>query len=242
MKIISYDPDTIKDYSKFLNDALESTKDEKYLMFVFNQIINAAKDKEEVAKKYEELLETMNLPFAFFPYYLHFNKILPALIAKPSPRIIGKTKNGFVFDVVQEPTFGLLAVNAQMLRDNGITFDDKFKTSFYIQDLIVKCFEKNLYFSASYFIDVHSSYELFNDDFRNGYKIDVKKFNDEKQEFFKIHNKNYSELINGYVEKLKKTYGTPPPPPPENVTKVDPGVKLEVPAENKEEVKNEANG
>lgn len=206
MKVISYNPKEIANVSSFMNKYIDEYKDEKFLMFVFDDIISKVKNKEDLVHKYEELLTKLDLPYAFFPYYVHFNKILPNLINKPSPRITVKMKDGYLFDVVQEPSFGLLILNIEKLNKINFKFNEEYKVSFYIQDLINKCFIEKLYLSESYFIDVHSSYEFFNDDFKNGFMFDAKVFIEEKKKFFDENKDIKPEQINDFVKNLKERY------------------------------------
>lgn len=206
MKIISYDPKEITNISSFMNRYIDEYRDEKFLMFVFDDVIGKAKDKAELVRRYEELMLKLDLPYAFFPYYAHFNKIFPGLIGKPSPRIAVRMKDGFMFDVVQDPCFGLLVVDVEKLNRIGFRFNEEYRLSFYIQDLISRCFSEKLYMSATYFIDVHSSYELFSDDFRDGYVFDVKAFLEEKRKFFEANSGVGVEQINDFVAGLKERY------------------------------------
>lgn len=206
MKVISYDPKEITNISSFMNRYIDEYRGEKFLMFVFDDVIGKAKDKAELVRRYEELMLKLDLPYAFFPYYAHFNKIFPGLISKPSPRIVVRMKDGFTFDVVQDPCFGLLVVDVEKLNRIGFRFNEEYKLSFYIQDLISRCFSEKLYMSATYFIDAHSSYELFSDDFRDGYVFDVKAFLEEKRKFFEANGGTAVEQINDFVAGLKERY------------------------------------
>ena len=133
-----------------------------FIMFIFDEILAEAKDKNLLCESYEKLLKDFNLPYAFFPYFLHFNKVLPNLISFPNPKLKINTKNGS-FNVVIQPCFGMLVLNLNLIKD--FKFDEQFGTSFYVQDLIHYCKEKDLYFSKSFFMDVCDSYKLFNSSF-----------------------------------------------------------------------------
>jgi hypothetical protein len=206
MKLVSYSPKDVTNVAAFMNKYLDDFKDEKFIMFAFNDVVEKMKDKEDVIHKYEELLVKLDLPYAFFPYYAHFNKILPNLINRPSPRITVKMKDGYVFDVVQEPAFGMLILNIEKLNSIGFKFNEEYKMSFYIQDLILKCSLQNLYISQTYFIDVHKSYEMFDSDFRHGFMMDSASFIEEKKKFFEHSTGIKNEQINDYVKALKERY------------------------------------
>ena len=206
MKVIHYNLKTVDNAAKFFNEQIAENKDERYIMFIYDDIYEKAKDINEVARKYEELLVRLDVPYAFFPYYLHFNKILPAHVGKPSPRMSVTLQDKFVFDVVQEPAFGMLVVDSQKLRSMNFTFNEKYKICFYIQDLIATCHKNNTYFSNTFFVDVHDSYDLFKDNFSNGESIQSKIFLEEKNEFFKEHAEDKHESINDYLANLKNRY------------------------------------
>ena len=169
-----------------------------------------------VMKAYENLLKTADLPYAFFPYYVHFNKILPGLSGKPSPRMSAvRAADGFRFDVVQEPSYGMLIIDVEKINSIGFRFNPSYKMAFYVQDLIKKCFDAKIYFSKSYMFS-------------------PKEFGEEKKLFFEteMKNDNSQETINGFVQELRNRYGTkqpeaapeqqaqsPTPPQPQEETK-----------------------
>lgn len=206
MKVISYNPKEMENIASFMNKYIDEYKDEKYIMFIFDDVLKEVKDKETLVHKYEELLTKMDLPYAFFPYYAHFNKILPNLIGKPSPRITVKMKDGFMFDVVQEPAFCMLVLDVEKLNKIGFKFNEAYKISFYIQDIINKCFSGGLYISRAYFLDVHNSYNLFNNDFKAGFMFNAKDFLEEKKKFYEENKDEGNEQINDFVKNLKNRY------------------------------------
>ena len=212
MKLVSYDPNEVKNISTFFNEYLSTFKDEKYVMFIFNDILDKVKDKSILCGAYESLLRRLDLPYAFFPYYIHFNKVFPDSIAKPSPRMSIKLKDDFLFDVVGSPAYGMLVVDVEKLQSINFSFNEEYRISFYIQDLINACHKNNLYFSSMYFIDVHNSYELFDSEFKEGHGYDAKEFMEEKSRFFG-QNQIAEEKINDYLMTLKNTYGTATPEP-----------------------------
>lgn len=210
MKLVSYDPKEVVNIPEFLNEYLVTFEDEKYIMFIFNDILEKVKDKQALCGAYETLLKRLDLPYAFFPYYLHYNKVFPDLISKPSPRISLTLHDGFKFDVVGSPAYGMLIVDVEKLKSINFNFNEEYTTSFYIQDLINACHKANLYFSSMYFIDVHNSHELFDSDFKEGHVYDQKEFAEEKSRFFS-QNQITEEKINDYVTALKTNYRTAKP-------------------------------
>jgi hypothetical protein len=208
MKIVSYDPRNIENVSIFFNEKINEYKNESeysgFIMFIFDEILAEAKDKNLLCESYEKLLKDFNLPYAFFPYFLHFNKALPNLISFPNPKLKINTKNGS-FNVVIQPCFGMLVLNLNLIKH--FKFDEQFGTSFYVQDLIHYCKEKDLYFSKSFFMDVCDSYKLFISSFKEGFVPKVELFKKEKELFF-TNRKNESENINTYVDILKNKFSS----------------------------------
>jgi hypothetical protein len=205
MKIISFDPKTIENKAKFFNEKIAEITDEKYVMFVFDDIYAGMKNEDEVKAAYENLMKEFDLPYAFFSYYIHFNRIFQDSIRKPSPRIKINFHNKIALDVVQEPAYGLLVIDLEKIKAIDFKFNERYGKVFYLQDLIITCFNKNLYISNSYFCDVGDSYELFNADFKEGYAVDPKIFNDEKQLFYN-ENRVEFEQINAFLDNFKKKY------------------------------------
>lgn len=211
MKIVKYDPKTVDNVPAFFNSYIDEMKGEKYVMFVFKDIYESAKDGEALVKKYEELLSTLDIPYSFFSYYAHFNKVMPGYSSMPCPRMRLKSKDGFDFEVVQDPAYGLLVLDLEKLRSINFRFNEKYKLAFYIQDLIKACFDNKIYFSKAFFIDVFHSEEMFNSTFDNVFLFDVKTFLEEKKTYYADNGNTVSEKINDYVKTLKEKYGTPEP-------------------------------
>lgn len=204
MKVVSYNPKNIENVSKFFNESILEYKNEEtfdgYIMFIFDDILNHANNQDELKNSYKNLLDNFNLPYAFYPYYLHFNKVLSKTNSIPNPKIYGK-HDSKEFDVVNQPCFGLLILNLNKLND--FKFNEDYKVSFYIQDLIFYCKENKLYVSDAFFVDVHNSYKLFNDNFKNGFLPNVDQFKKEKELFFSKH-EAVNENINNFINLLKE--------------------------------------
>jgi hypothetical protein len=206
MKIVSYDPRNIENMSIFFNDKINEYKNDDsysgFIMFIFEEIFAEVKDEKILCESYKKLLTDYNLPYAFFPYFLHFNKVLPGSISFPNPKLKINTENGS-FNIVLQPCFGMLVLNLELL--NEFKFNEQYGTSFYIQDLIFYCKDNDLYFSKAFYFDVCESYKLFNSSFKEGYVPNVEAFKKEKELFFSNH-KNEGENINTYVETLKEKF------------------------------------
>lgn len=201
--IIKYDPVKVGNIAKFFNEQIENYKDEKYIMFIFDDIFKALKDQNEFFAAYKNLLERFDLPYAFYPYYIHFNKVLKRYISYPNPRMRIKIADKPSFDVINQTAYGMLILNMEKLKSINFKFNELYEQCFYVQQLIEECFKNNLYFSSSWYIDVYESYKMVNDSFKDGYKIDVKQFTEEKTKFFTTYKQN-TEDLNEYIKKLNE--------------------------------------
>lgn len=241
MKIISYDPKEIKNVPAFFNKYLDEFKDEDYLMFVFNDINEKIIDRNDFSIKYVTLMKIFELPYVFFPYYIHFNKILYDSICMPCPRAHVTFSKG-IFDIIANPAYGMLIVDIQKLKSINFKFNEEYKLSFYIQDLIHACYENKLWISETYFLDLCNSYSLLTENIKKGYSIPPNDFNAEKKKFFdnvKIQN----EDVNAFIKELKKKFGSPEVESPieENTEEkkeeetAPAEIPVEMPAESEEE-------
>ena len=199
--IIKYDPEKIGNIPKFFNEQMDNYKDEKFIMFIFNDIFEKLKDQNVFFSEYKNLLERFDLPYAFYPYYIHFNKALKRYISIPNPRMRIQISGKPAFDVINQTAYGMVILNMKKIRSINFKFNELYEKCFYIQQLIEECFKNNLYFSSSWYIDVYESYKMVDDVFKNGFKIDVKSFTEEKTKFFTSYTQN-KENLKDYIEKL----------------------------------------
>lgn len=202
MKIIKYDPSNISNIPKFFNDEISKNNDQKFIMFIFENIINEVKNIDDLEKSYMCLLEEYDLPFAFFPYNVHFNKTYKEFKPIPHPKIRG-VHDLKEFDIVSEPSFGMLILNLEKLKD--FKFNEDYKISFYIQDLIHYCKDNNLYISDGFFFDVKESWKLFNSTFDKGWLPDVASFKKEKELFFSTHQQSEKSILD-FINRLKERF------------------------------------
>lgn len=202
MKIIKYDPSNISNIPKFFNDEISKNNDQKFIMFIFENIINEVKNIDDLEKSYMGLLEEYDLPFAFFPYNVHFNKTYKEFKPIPHPKIRG-VHDSKEFDIVSEPSFGMLILNLEKLKD--FKFNEDYKISFYIQDLIHYCKDNNLYISDGFFFDVKESWKLFNSTFDKGWLPDVASFKKEKELFFSTHQQSEKSILD-FINRLKERF------------------------------------
>ena len=206
MNIVSYNPNEVANIPAMMNQQIAESTD-NFIMFVFDSIANEMIDKQACCNAYKDFMLRFNLPFMIFPYYMHFNKILPDSIAKPNPRATIKLhKTGEVFDVIGQAAYGMLIVNKQRLSDIEFKFNERYAKAFYVQDLINRCYEKKIWLSNQYLIDIHNSWMMFKSNIREGYSVPPQIFLAEKEEFSK-NNNDASQAINEFIQLLKTNYG-----------------------------------
>lgn len=203
--IIVINPNIEENIPKFLNESIEKNLNEKYLMFVFNDLYEQLINKDVFFEKYCELLKEYDLPFAFYPYYIHFNKVLSSNISLANPKMRVSNKRLF-FDVINQTSYGMLIIDIEKLKSINFKFNESYKKAFYMQELIEVCFEKKLYFSNSWFIDVFKSFDLVKSNMKDGYKIDPKIFMEEKAKFFSVFKQTQPESGNDFIGKIREHY------------------------------------
>lgn len=200
--IINYDPKTIENLSKFFNESIENNKNEKYIMFIFNDIYENVINIDEFYSKYVSLMKRFDLPFAFYPYYIHFNKALQRHISFPSPKMNIYINNERACSVVGQVSYGMLIIDVEKLNSISFKFNEKYNLCFYLQQLIMECYKNNLYYSKSSFIDVFESYNYVTSTFKVGHLINNDAFSAEKELFYK-ENKIEDENIQEFIDRLK---------------------------------------
>lgn len=209
MKIVSYDPNDIKNVPAFFNKHIyDETDKDMFVMFVYKDLLEAMVDKNAVVNAYQNFMLKFNLPYAFYPYYLHFNKIVTDSNSKECPRAYVNIKGtNIVFDIVSMQAYGMLVLNRKILMNMGFKFNEEYKQAFYIQDLIVACEAKKTWISSIYFIDVHESWKLFSKKMNDGYKIPAEVFLEEKKKFNSANTQS-TQSINDFIKQLKAVYGS----------------------------------
>jgi len=199
-------PNSLENIPKYLNQIILNNKDEKYIMFIFNDLYEHIINKEEFYEKYCNLLKTYDLPFAFYPYYIHFNKVLQGFASIPYTKMRCTVNNNESFDVVNQTAYGMLIIDNEKIKRINFKFNEIFKKAFYIQELIEVCFQKDLIVSNSWYMDVCKSSEMVNDSMKNGFIIDVKNFTEEKTKFFNLFKQNQPESGNDFIKKIQEKY------------------------------------
>ena len=204
--IIIINPNEQKNIPKFLNETIENNQNEKYIMFIFNDLYEHIIDKDLFFNKYYELLKTYDLPYAFYPYYIHFNKALTSFISIANPKMRVEVKEKLSFDVINQTAYGMLIIDTEKLKEINFKFNETYAIAFYIQELIEECYNKNLYISNSWFIDVYKSYEMIDSNMKDGFKINPKDFTEEKAKFFSVYKQNQPEQGNDFIKKFQEHY------------------------------------
>lgn len=198
MDIIEYNPHE-QSLPVLINSFLEKDILSKYTCFIFSDIKKAAKNLELTLSKYEKMMEILQIPYAFFPYYIHFNKVLPSTLKIPNPRISYTIiKSNLIVDAVDSVSYGMLILNLEKFKEVNYKFREDLPHLFYLQDMIDKSNELKIYPSNSLMIDIHKSYEEFNldfNDFENRYRISPKDFKAERELFFKDNNVKHESLM-----------------------------------------------
>ncbi len=205
--IIKFDPNTIDNMPKFLNDSIESNKSENYIMFIFNDIYEDINNVDDFYKKYENLMKRFDLPFSFYPYYNHFNKVLWRSASYGVPKMKVSINGKPAADVVNQVSYGMFMLDIKKLLSLNFKFSENFKLCFYIQEYIDTCFKNKLYFSTNSFLDVYNSFDLIKSNLKDGYFIDNKQFAEEKTKFYSKYpseKENIQEFIKNLKDKCQK--------------------------------------
>ena len=96
----------------------------------------------------------------------------------------------------------MLILDIEKLNSINFKFNENYKLCFYIQDLVETCFQNNLYFSPSFFLDVQNSSSMVKSSFKEGYFINANEFKQEKEKFYSEHPQSNQEAKD-FIEKLK---------------------------------------
>ena len=209
-KIIVYNPNKIKDNNipAYLNMELKKAyTNEKlsYITFIFDDLSKKIKDQNSFVTKYKEFMKEWNLPYAFFPYYVYFNKILPNSLQRPNPKLKVNIKGKNAINVICAPAYGFLMLDVKKLKSIDFTFNEHYTELYYIQELIQKCYENKFWVSNCCFIDRLNSWEDLTELTLEGLTINSEKFNAEKTEYDKQGFKYQSiqEFLNVFKENFK---------------------------------------
>lgn len=205
-KLITYDFGI--NVPKLVNEYLEieyKNQENQYLIFSQNDIINLAIDKDKLCNEYVNFMNNWEVPFSFYCYYGRFNSVLPEYANHPNPRLIIKTAKGKA-DLISQLAYGFLILNVSMLKSQNIKLDETYPAIYYLQDLAEQCFKTKLWLSNCNFFDIHESWKLFKEHKNNGYNINIKDFNEEKERYDKLNIKymDLKEFLDIYKAHIHK--------------------------------------
>lgn len=202
--IIKYSPTEVKNTAKFLNEMLEKYGNEKYIMFIFNDIYENIIDVNEFYNKYILLMKKFNLPFSFYPYYIHFNKVLPRTLSMGVSKMKVKINKEPECDIVGQTAYGMFLIDVEKLKSINFKFNEVFTSSFYVQEYIEVCYKNKFYYSTHSFLDVYDSFKMLKSSFKDGYFIDAKNFAEEKTKFYSIYKQDENkESVQDFIKILK---------------------------------------
>lgn len=204
-KIVTYDIINKKiNVPKFFNEQLEKAKNVQNIdtiTFIQLDLINNLKDTNKFIQEYLSLMNELDLPFIFFPYYGTFNRVMTDNLNFINPKLLINTANK-KYPIVMQPIFGLLIVNVKKLESINFKFDEQLSEIFYIQDLAERCFKEKLWISNCAFVDIQNSNTYLKNEKAPTYQIDVELFKKEQQIYNKTQ-RNYAPLQE-FVDTFKK--------------------------------------
>ena len=176
-----------------------TNQEHEYLIFSQTDILANAIDKNELCNAYINFMNTWQVPFTFYCYYGRFNSVLPESANHPNPRLLVKTEKGKA-DLISQLAYGFLVLNVSMLKSKNIKLDESYPAIFYLQELAEQCYRTKLWLSNCCFFDLHESWKLFKEHKNNGYNIDIKAFNEEKERYNKqnIQYKDVRDFLEAY--------------------------------------------
>ena len=186
-----------------LNKAYKDNKQTK-LTFIQTDLLSNLKNSKDFFDKYNSFMDEWDLPYAFFPYYVYFNKLLPNELGKPNPKYIFNIKNKKKVDVITQPAYGFLILNVKKMKSINFNFNIEYSEIYYLQDMVEKCYQNNLWISNCYFIDRHESWKDLKQLTIDGKLVNVKKYNEEKEKYNKLNIQYSSPQV--FIETFKRKY------------------------------------
>ena len=186
-----------------LNKAYKDNKQTK-LTFIQTDLLSNLKNSKDFFDKYNSFIDEWDLPYAFFPYYVYFNKLLPNELGKPNPKYIFNIKNKKKVDVITQPAYGFLILNVKKMKSINFNFNIEYSEIYYLQDMVEKCYQNNLWISNCYFIDRHESWKDLKQLTIDGKLVNVKKYNEEKEKYNKLNIQYSSPQV--FIESFKRKY------------------------------------
>lgn len=207
-KIVLYTPTALNEsVPAFFNKELEIAykKDKlQFITFCQQDIADNCIDYNKFINDYKEFMIKYDLPYVFFPYYIHFNKVLPEYIGLPNPKLEILLKKQDKIDVISCVSYGFLMLNVKKLKNINFKFNEDLPILYYMQDLIQKCYDNKLWISNCVFIDRHESWKDLKEITVSGYQLNSEKFKEEAAVYNSLKFE-YTD-INKFVELFKEKY------------------------------------
>jgi hypothetical protein len=162
-KIIIYNKATTENVPAYFNSILEKIYNDdsiSYVTFIQSDLHEQCKDPNQFINSYKEFITEWNLPFAFYPYYIYFNKTLPNICPNPNPKLkLVVKETGKQLNLVVSPAYGFLILDVKSLKSINFKFNEQLKELYYLQDLAQKCFDNKLTITNCCFFDRLNSWE-----------------------------------------------------------------------------------
>lgn len=204
-KIVTYDViNKQMNVPKFFNEQLEkigTNENIDTITFIQIDLLNNLNEANKFIQAYLDLMQELDLPFTFFPYYSTFNRVLTDSLNFVNPKLMINA-NGKQYPVVIQPVYGLLILDVKKIKSINFKFDQAYPEIFYLQDLVEKCFQEKLWISNCAFIDICNSNSYLKDQKAKTYQINVQNFKKQQEEYNKIQRK-YAPLQE-FVDTFKK--------------------------------------
>lgn len=201
-KIITYQKTETFNTPKFFNEQLEKIDGTiKTVTFIQTDLIKNIKNLNEFINNYLNLMQQLNLPFTFFPYYGTFNRVMTDTLNFINPKLLINA-NDKKYHINVQPIFGLLIIDVQKIKNNNIKFDETLPEIFYLQDFVEQCFQKKLWISNCAFVDIINSNEYLINEKEKTYNINVEQFK-KQQETYNKKQPKYAPLQQ-FVDKFKQ--------------------------------------
>lgn len=209
--VIVYNPNEEKNIPKFFNEKIENLRQNncRYVIFVFEDLWNAAKNKDDVISEYVNFVKDYDMPYAIYPYYNSFNRVKINDCNIPTPKAeIHCIKNDKRCNIIANLSIGLLVLDLVKLEEINFKFNEEYHLFFYLFDLLTKSALSKKTSSFNFYTDLYNSWRLFND-FEATCKLNYSEIGNEKSSYMenvinRITNDTTSHNINDLADQLKK--------------------------------------
>lgn len=201
----------IQTYNNQLKNAYKDIKDDvnenTYLIFLNEDLEKKLKDKNKFIDDYISFAEEQNLPYAFFPYYGSFNKVMTQIspgIPHPIFELEIESKQKKV-NLIHQISPGCLVLNVNKLKSINFKFDQNYSTIFYLQDFVEKCYRAKLWCSNCWYLDRLESWkDVEGLDLVQMNAINPKNFQDEQKKYFEANKDLKFKEAQQFIDDFKK--------------------------------------